>query len=78
MDAKGDDVMATVSSINCKVVNCQSCDYIFDHVKDNDVDIIALTESYVSNDEPRNETVIDRCVLTSYGFTLHHIPRHSF
>ena len=75
-DQKDDDdgTKKSVSTVNLGVVNCQSIcnklDYILDHVKDNDVDIMAE-----SDDESKNKSIIDQCV--SNGFTLHYIPRNS-
>ena len=39
------------------------------------VDIVALTETWLSNQEPRNKSVIDQC--EAKGYILHHVLRSS-
>ena len=46
-------------------------DYLFDHIIDNNLDIVALTETWVSNEEVK----VMKC--STHGFTLHHVPRNS-
>ena len=36
---------------------------------------MALTETWLSNEDSKNKHVIDQCV--SHGYTLHHLPRTS-
>ena len=60
--------------MNCQSM-CNKLDFIFDHVKEYGLDIVALTETWLSNQEPRNKFVIDQC--DAKGYILHHIPRSS-
>ena len=48
---------------------------MFDHIFDNDLDIVALTETWLSNEENNNTNVITEC--STHGYTLHHVPRNS-
>ena len=61
------------------VMNCQSIggklDFVFDHIKEYQLDIVALTETWLSSEESKNKHVIDQCV--AHGYTLHHSPRTS-
>ena len=41
----------------------------------NDIDIVALTETWLSNEENNNKHVITEC--SNHGYTLHHVPRNS-
>ena len=50
-------------------------DYVFDHIIDNNLDIVALTETWLSNEEVNNRRVVMEC--STHGFTLHHVPRNS-
>ena len=49
-------------------------DYVFDHIFDNDLDIVALTETRLSNEDNNNTHVITEC--SNHGNTLHHVPRN--
>ena len=75
----GDGRKKAVTDVTIGVMNCQSMcnklDFIFDHLKEYALDIVALTETWLSNQEPRNKFVIDQC--ESKGYILHHIPRSS-
>ncbi len=81
--AKGRDVKTverkTCPLVKLGVMNCRSMDnksdYIFDHMKDNNLDIVALTETWLSNDDTKSRRVVMNCA--EYGYTLHHIPRSS-
>ena len=42
-------------------------DYVFDHIFDNDLDIVALTETWLSNEENNNRHVITECL--NHGYT---------
>ena len=42
---------------------------------DNDLDIVALTETWLSNEDNNNTQVITEC--SNHGYTLHHVPRNS-
>ena len=61
------------------VMNCQSIggklDIVFDHVKENQLDFVALTETWLSNEDSKNKHVIDQFI--AHGYTLHHSPRTS-
>ena len=50
-------------------------DYVFDHIFDNDLDIVALTETWLSNEDNNNTHVITEC--SNHGYTLHHVPSNS-
>ena len=39
------------------------------------MDIVALTETWMSSEDSKNKHVIDQCV--AHGYTLHHSPRTS-
>ena len=69
----------SVSDIKLGVMNCQSIcnklDCITDHAEENGLDIIAMTETWLSNVESRNKFVHDQCCAN--GYTLHHRPRNS-
>ena len=59
----GDCKKKAVTDVTIGVMNCQSMcnklDFIFDHVEEYGLDIVALTETWLSNQEPRNKSVID-------------------
>ena len=50
-------------------------DYVFDHIIDNNLDIVALTETWLSNKEVNNRRVVMEC--STHGYMLHHVPRKS-
>ena len=54
---EGDGIKKAVSEVTIGVMNCQSMcnklDYIFDHVAEYGLNIVALTETWLSNQEPR-------------------------
>ena len=54
---------------------CNKLDYVFDHIFDNDLDIVALTETWLPNEENNNTHVITEC--SNHGYTLHYVPRNS-
>ena len=60
-------------------MNCQSIsgklDFVFDHIKEYQLDIVALTETWLSSEDSKNKHVIDQCV--AHGYTPHHSPRTS-
>ena len=43
-------------------------DYVFDHIFDNDLDIVALTETWLSNEDNNNTHVITEC--SNHGYTM--------
>ena len=61
------------------VMNCQSIGrklgFVFDHIKKYQLDIVALTEMWLSNEDSKSKYVIDQCV--AHRYTLHHSPRTS-
>ena len=51
-------------------------DYVFNHIINTNLDIVmALTKTWLSNEEVNNRRVGMEC--STYGFTLHHVPRNS-
>ena len=55
-------------------------DFVFDHIKEYQLDIVALTETWLSSEDSKNKHIIDQCVNTGYwihGYTFHHSPRTS-
>ena len=62
-----------------ETINCQSIsgklDFVFDHIKEYQLDIVALTETWLSSEDSKNKHVIDECV--AHGYSLHHSPRTS-
>ena len=78
------DAVTTIHSavkpeVKLGVMNARSVanklDYVFDHIIDNNLDIVALTETWPSNEEVNNRRVVMEC--STHGFTLHHVPRNS-
>ena len=71
-------VRKSVPDVKLGVINCQSIngklDFVFDHIKEHQLDIVALTETWLSNEDSNNKHVIDQCV--THGYTLHHSPRY--
>ena len=59
-------------------MTCQSIgeklDFVFDHIKEYQLDIVALTEMGLSSEDSKNKHVIGQCV--AHGYTLHHSPRN--
>ena len=57
-------VRKSLLGVKLGVMNCQSfggkLDFVFDHVKEYQLDIVALTETWLSNEDSKN--VIDQCV----------------
>ena len=72
-------VRKSVPGVKLGVINCQSIsgklDFVFDHIKEYQLDIVALTETWLSSEDSRNKHVIDQCV--AHGYSLHHSPRTS-
>ena len=78
------DAVTTIHStvkpeVKLGVMNARSVanilDNVFDHIIDNNLDIVALTETWLSNEEVSNRRVVMEC--STHGFTLHHVPRNS-
>ena len=61
----GNGIKKAVSEVNTGVMNCPSMcnklDYIFDHVEEYGLNIVAQTKKWLSNQEPSNNFVIDQC-----------------
>ena len=59
-------VRKSLLGVRLGVMNCQSIggklDFVFDHVKEYQLDIMALTETWLSNEDSKNKHVIDQCV----------------
>ena len=72
-------VRKSVPGVKFGVINCQSIsvklDFVFDHIKEYQLGIVALTETWLSSKDSKNKHVIDQCV--AHGYTLHHSPRTS-
>ena len=66
-----------VSGLEFGVMNVRSLgsrvDYVIDHAKENKLDVVVLTETWLSNVETNNATVVNYCM--ERGYTLHHRPR---
>ena len=75
----GVTVRKSVPGVKLRVINCQSIsgklDFVFDHIKEYQLDIVALTETWLSSEDSKNKHVIDQCV--AHGYSLHHSPRTS-
>ena len=73
------NVRKSVPGVKFGVINCQSIsgklDFVFDHIKEYQLDIVALTETWLSSEDSKNKHVIDQCV--AHGYSLHHSPRIS-
>ena len=69
----------SVPGVELGVINCQSIsgklDFVLDHIKEYQLDIVALTETWLSSEDSKNKHVIDQCV--AHGYSLHHSPRTS-
>ena len=72
-------VRKSVPGVKLGLINCQSIsgklDCGFDHNKEYQLDIVALTETWLSSEDSKNKHAIDQCV--AHGCTLHHSPRIS-
>ena len=68
-------VRKSLLGVKLGVMNCQSIGGKLDFVKEYQLDIVALTETWLSNEDSKNKHVIDQCV--AHGYTLHHSPRTS-
>ena len=49
-------------------------DCVIDHITDNRLDIVGITETWLSNDD-KNMSVVNTCL--NNGYTLHHRPRNT-
>ena len=48
---------------------------MIDHITDNRIDIVGITETWLSNDDKNNMSVDNTCL--NNGYTLHHRPRNT-
>ena len=66
-------VRKSLLGVKLGVMNCQSIggklEFVFDHIKEYQLDIVALTETWLSNEDSKNKHVIDQCV--AHGYTLY-------
>ena len=69
-----------VSGLKFGVMNVRSLgsrlDYVIDYANENKLDVVVLTETWLSNVETNNATVDNSCMEQGYAaYTLHHRPR---
>jgi len=64
----------TIGAINCRSIN-NKASLIIDHIIDNNLDAIALTETWMSSTDICNAPVINS--ITKHGYRFHHRPRAS-
>ena len=48
---------------------------MIDRITDNRLDIVVITETWLSNDDKNNMSVVNTCF--NNGYTLHHRPRNT-
>ena len=69
----------TVTDVRLGVMNVLSLgnklDCVIDHITDNRLDIVGITETWLSNDDKNNMSVVNTCL--NNGYTLHHRPRNT-
>ena len=69
----------TVTDVRIGVMNVQSLgnklDCVIDHITDNRIDIVGITETWLSNDDKNNMSVVNTCL--NNGYTLLHRPRNT-
>ena len=69
----------TVTDVRIGVINVQSLgnklDCVIDHITDNRIDIVGITETWLSNDDKNNMSVVNTCL--NNGYTLLHRPRNT-
>ena len=69
----------SVSDVRLGVMNVSSLgnkmDCVIDHITDNRIDIVGITETWLSNNDKNNMPVIKTCLGS--GYTLHHRPRNT-
>ena len=54
---------------------CNKLDCLIDHITDNRIDIVGITETRLSNDDKNNMSVVNTCL--NNGYTLLHSPRNT-
>ena len=59
----------TVTDVRIGVMNVQSLgnklDCVIDHITDNRLDIVAITETWLSNDDKNNMSVVNTCLMVT-------------
>ena len=50
-------------------------DGVIGHITDNRLDIVGITETWLSNDDKNNMSMVNTCL--NNGYTLHHRPRNT-
>ena len=69
----------TVTDVRIGVMNVQSLEKklacVIDHITDNRIDIVGITETWLSNDDKNNMSVVNTCL--NNGYTLLHRPRNT-
>ena len=69
----------TVTDVRIGVMNVQSLgnklDCVIDHITDNRIDIVGITETWLSNDDKNKMSVVNTCL--NNGYTLLHRPRNT-
>ena len=72
-------VSKSALGVKLGVMNCQSLggkfDFVFDHIKAYQLDIVALTKTWLYSEDSKNKHVIDQCI--AHKDTLHHSPHTS-
>ena len=68
-NSDSEHAMFKLGLINCQSA-CNKSDLIKDHIKDHDIDVLALTETWFKHDEPASASRI-----TPSGYRLLHVPR---
>ena len=68
-------VRKSVPGVKLEVINCQSIsgklDFVFDHIKEYQWDIVALTETWLSSEDVRPNTLLINVSLTDIPFIIH-------
>ena len=69
----------TASDVRLGVMNVSSLgnkmDCVIDHITDNRLDIVGITETWLSNNDKNNRLVGNTCLDS--GYTLHNCPRNT-
>ena len=69
----------SVSDVRLRVMNVSSLgnkmNCVIYHITDNRLDIVGITETWLSNNDKNNMPVINTCLDS--GYTLHHHPRNT-
>ena len=72
-------LLKTATVTDVRVMNVQSLgnklDCVIDHITDNRIDIVGITETWLSNDDKNNMSVVNTCLTNCY--TLLHRPRNT-